>query len=143
MPSIQPVGVGSVTKHFLAMAWGGGDGPIRNAGNELIVEETDTPNTYVTVGTGSYIISEVPRKNLSERIVGPFAAPSGDTRIDLIQWTLHIGPNIVAGSEGGAAPSAEADSIPLATVTCPVGMSTVKNTSDGTNAYITDARSFL
>jgi hypothetical protein len=109
----------------------------------LKVVAQGSPNLTVAVNDGLALIAGDVQNGSSASIAIP--APVTHPRIDVIQLTLDTGANRVAGTEAASpsAPAVSANSIPLATVHCRVGMTSVKNTDDTTNGYITDARAFI
>lgn len=132
---------------LLSLAWGGGDGVIRNAtAHDLMVEALATPGMSVCVNTGHAFVSKAPYC-LGTAVETPaFTAPVAHPRLDLVQARLDTwGVSVVVGSEAAEpeAPSAEADCIPLAAVYLRPGMTCITNEDDGANGYIIDERDFL
>ena len=70
------------------------------------------------------------------------SAPTGDPRIDIVQISRYDVVSIKTGSESGSpsAPAVDANCMKLAEIYCRVGMTSVKDTDDSTNGYITDSR---
>ena len=74
------------------------------------------------------------------------AAPAANPRRDLVQarlatWDVSVKTGTEAASP--SLPSVDTDCIALAELYCKPGMTSIKDTSDGTNGYIIDARQFL
>jgi len=137
-------------EYVLSFAFGGGDGIIRGDGDAGEVVATDPVSMFVTVGTFRGIISHRIARRAASGNTAEFEAPTGGDpgdlrRIDLVQYTLTTGMNVVAGDESGSpeAPSVSDDSIPLAYIHHRNGEVSIKDTDDGSNGYIEDARQYV
>jgi len=137
-------------EHMLSLTQGGGDGLIRNDGDTGAVTAQGTPSLYVDVGALSGYVSHRIARLASSTTLGPITVPTGGSqgdlrRIDLVQWTLGVGPNVKEGTESAtpSAPSLDADSFSLAHIYCRNGMTVIKDTDDGDNGYIVDARDYI
>lgn len=134
--------------HFLlSLAWGGGDGVVRAATeNDLKVMATSPPSLSVEVYPGYAFISNFPYKLANTTQTGDVTPPTANPRIDLVQarldsWDVSIKTGTEAPSPD--APNPDSDCLPLAELYLRVGMTSIKNTDDSVNGYITDARTFL
>ena len=133
--------------YLLSQAWGGGDGVIRKAStNDLRVEANVMPNLAVTVKPGYAFISRCPYKLETEAVTTTVTPPVVQPRIDLVQARLDSWDvSIVTGSEAASpsAPAPQANCIALAELHLRPGMTSIKNSDDGVNGYIADARTFV
>ena len=133
--------------HFLLnQAWGGGDGVVRGAASEdLEVAATSPAGLSVEVKPGYAFVSHAPYKLEATTETAAVSAPASAARIDLVQARLGAWDvTIKTGTESAApsAPEADADCLPLAELYLRAGMTSIKDTDDGTNGYIIDARPF-
>jgi hypothetical protein len=135
-----------------ALAHGGGDGIIRNDGDEGLVTEKSPVSMSVFVGPFRGYIGQHFARVASTATKGPVTAPTGGSagnlrRIDLVQFTLGtIGVNIVTGVESStpSAPALSANSLHLALLHLRKGMASIKDADDATNGYIvTTGRAFI
>ena len=146
----SPAAVAEI-EYRLSMMNGGGDGISRGDGDEGLVEMQRPVSMKVDVGTfRGYITKSMVRHvavTASSTITAPTGGSVGDIRrIDIVQYTLGTGVNVVAGTESAspAAPSKSANSILLANISLRKGMVSIKDTSDGTNGFIdTTVREFV
>jgi len=130
-----------------AQQWGGQGGVLRRVpADDLAVKATSPVSLIVQVLPGyAFIGNHVYR--LNGAIQSPtIAAPVGNPRRDLVQarlatWDVSIKTGTPAASP--ALPSADTDCLALAELYCRPGMTSIKDTNDGTNGYIVDLRSFL
>lgn len=132
---------------------GGAGGVFRLTGyghSPLQVVQNSPLALSVIVYNGACVVASC--VNFSTEATISIPAPSANPRIDRIDFVRGLGVNSVpggptrtAGTEAASpvAPAAPDNSIPLATVYCRVGMTSVKDADDSTNGYITDARVFL
>ncbi len=139
-------------ERVLALAWGGGDGVIREApaSTSLEVVAQGTPDMTVEVTAGYAVISGkvevLDAAYTTDAISAPTGGSPGDLRrIDLVELTLDVGVQIVTGTESAtpSAPSVDADSISIGLIHCRRGMTSITDTDDSSNGYITDARTFV
>lgn len=98
------------------------------------------------VRPGYAFISKCPFKLAQSVNTAVITAPTTQNRIDLVQ--AHLGDwsiNVKQGTEAASptAPSADDDCIALAQLHLRPGMSSIKDTDDSTNGYITDVRNLL
>lgn len=132
---------------FLNQVWGGGEGVIRGATiKDLKVEAKLLPGMLVEAESGYAMISRMPFKLAVRTETTVIAAPITHPRIDLVVADLESGaPVVITGTEAASptAPSAPADTLPLAQIHIRTASTVIKNTDDGTNGYITDRRVFL
>lgn len=150
----MPVGVIASThqkkvERYLAWNAGGGDGIVetveRTTGSGKVTEQNPL-SLKVDVAAFQGYVSLRFAEETAVVATAAFTVPSANSRIDLVQWTLGVGINIKEGTESGSpsAPSADSDSIVLANVYCRTTMTTIKDTDDATNGYISvDTRVFL
>jgi len=134
--------------HFLlARLSGGRDGIVRGAAaDDLKVEATSPSSMSVAVQPGYAFISGFPYKLGEETQTVDVTAPVSQPRIDLVLARLDTWDvNVKTGTEAASPspPPADADSIALAEIYLRSGMSSIKDTDDGTNGYLTDVRSFV
>jgi len=133
--------------HLLNLAWGGGDGVIRNAtAHDLAVQATSPPGFCVRVQAGDALISGFPYRLETATETAEVSAPTTQPRIDLVQarldsWDVTIKTGVEAASP--EAPAADADCLGLAELHLRTGMTSIKDADDGVNGYITDVRSFV
>lgn len=134
--------------HFLlAQAWGGGDGVIRGATvDDLKVVALAPPSLSVQVQPGYAFIARFPYKLANAAQTAAVAAPAANPRIDLVQarldsWDVSLKPGTESASP--VAPAADTNCIALARLYLRAGMTSIKNSDDGVNGYIIDARKFV
>lgn len=136
---------------LINLAYSSPTGIIRLVGSEMEVTQEAVPGLSVIVGTGRAFIEEraaqVRAAATPADITVPTGGNPGDTRrIDNVLLTRGgTGVNIQEGTESGtpSAPSLPANSMLLATLTLRNGMSSIKDTDDSTNGFITDSRSYV
>lgn len=131
---------------FMSWAHGGGDGIIRFFGDEFEVTEQDTPSMRVDIGTGIGYVSYRRIHQFASAASSTISAPSGgNDRIDLVQWTLGVGLNILTGVEDPSpdAPDADSNSLVPAQIYCRDTMTVIKDSDDATNGYITKTPVYL
>lgn len=135
------------TVHFLlSLAWGGGDGVLRGAAEELEVAATSVPGLSVQVRPGWAFISHFPYRLDTALETTAVTPPGSYPRIDLVQARLVTWDvNIKSGAEAASpeAPNPDADCISLAHLYLRPGMTSIKDADDGVNGYIIDVRAFL
>jgi hypothetical protein len=134
--------------HFLLnYAWGGGNGVIRGATtDDLKTVALTTPGLSVKVKPGYAFIGKYPYKLATITQTADVTPPSSLPRVDLVQarlGTWDVG--IKTGQEAASPtpPTPDTDCIALGELHLRVGMTCIKDTDDGTNGYIVDARAFL
>lgn len=114
--------------------------------DSMKVRETAPASMQVDVNIGLVCAFEtVVRKRLLTRTAA-MVAPTANPVIYLVQYNVSTqAVTLKAGVEAAepVAPITDNDCIPLATVYLRVGATSVKETDDSTNGYITDARVFL
>lgn len=133
--------------NLASLAWGGGDGVLRNATDgDLAVSATSPAAMTVSVAPGYAFIARFPFHLASETVVGGIAAPGTAVRIDLVQarldsWDITLKP----GNESPAPvpPEPDAECLPLAELYLRPGMTAVLDADDGVNGYITDVRTYV
>ncbi len=136
-------------ERFITAHAGGGDGIVQTGAKATtsgVVTAQSPLSLKVDVAAFKGQVSDALAEETAVVATAAFSVPSANPRIDLVQWTLGVGINIKEGTEAGApsAPSADADSIVLANVYCRTTMTTVKDTDDSTNGYISvDTRVFV
>ncbi|HDP34126.1 MAG TPA: hypothetical protein ENN29_03335 [Candidatus Hydrogenedentes bacterium] len=124
-------------------AFGGGDGALGDALDGLQVVALTPPAPAVKVLPGYAFISGMPFAMEEAVELLPVVAPSADQRIDLVQARLSDWTYVIKEGEEDAAPpppDADEDCLPLALLHLRVGMASIKNSDDGVNGYIEDAR---
>jgi len=132
---------------LLSLAWGGGDGVIRGATtDDLKVAGLTVPGLSVEVKPGYAFIGKCPYRLGAATQTIDVVPPATHPRIDLVQarlggWDVTVKAGVEAASP--TAPNPDADCLRLATLYLRPGMACIKNTDDGANGYIVDARQFL
>lgn len=133
--------------YLLSHAWGGGNGVIRKASaDDLTVAAATTPGLSVRVKPGYAFIAKYPYKLETETATAEVTPPVTNPRIDLVQARLETWDvSIVTGTESATPtpPSPSSNALALAQLWLRPGMTSIKNTDDGVNGYIIDARVFL
>ena len=112
----------------------------------LKVTAQSSPDLTVQVSKGACFIAGVLAGDTDGvAILSGFAAPATNPRIDIVQISNAGVVSRKAGAEAGSpsAPSVDANNLKLCEVYNRVGQTSVKNTDDASNAYITDARTHL
>lgn len=109
----------------------------------LKVQAQSSPNLTVKVGKGTCIV-DGEHTGLAAELASltGFAAPSANPRIDIVQVSTTGVITRKAGTESASpsAPAVDSGNLLLATIYNRVGQTSIKNTDDTTNGYITDAR---
>lgn len=112
----------------------------------LKVTAQSSPNLTVQIAAGTCFIAGVLAGDLDGvGSLSGFAAPSANPRIDIVQISNAGVISRKAGTENASptAPTVDAGNMVLAQVYNRVGQTSIKNTSDGSNGYITDARTWI
>ena len=132
---------------LMSHAWGGGDGVVRGATEtDLEVVSTETPGMSVLVESGYAFMSQLPFKLASTTETIDVAAPTTNPRIDLVQARLETWDISVKGGAEAVAPTApepDEDCLALAELDLRAGMTSIEDTDDSVNGYITDVRTYL
>ena len=133
--------------HLISLAWGGGDGVIRNSANSGLQVKAANPATLnVRVAPGFAFIANMPFRLDAECRTADIAVPLAHPRIDLVQARLEDwGIVVKTGSEAASpqSPQPDDDCILLARIHARPGMTAVRDTDDGINGWINDARAFV
>lgn len=133
--------------HLLSHAWGGGNGVVRGfTADNLKVTATPSPGLTVHVRPGAAFISKFPFRLTQTTESAEILPPAAQHRIDLVQanldtWSISVKRGNEAASP--SPPNADAHCLALAHLHLRPGMSVIKNTDDGVNGYITDARVYV
>jgi hypothetical protein len=139
-------------ERLFAAAYGDGEGVMAIDGTrtQLKVVAQGTPGMTVRVNAGSGIASGMPVSLSAYYDTTVIVAPTANPRIDVVEIGVNpktgiSGILVVTGIEAGSpsAPSVTTGYYKLAEIYCRVGMTSIKDTDDSTNGYITDARRFL
>lgn len=114
-------------------------------GTELKIIAQDTPDMTVKVSIGEAIVNGNALKKSSTENSGTIVAPSSNPRIDIVTININNDVIIYSGAENASpsAPATPANHIKLADIYLRVGATSIKNTDDSTNGYITDRRDIL
>ncbi len=107
----------------------------------LKVTAQSSPDLTVKVSSGTCFIDGVfAGDNDGVSSLTGFAAPATNPRIDIVQISNAGVISRKAGTEAGipAAPAVDTDNLKLAEVYNRVGQTSVKNTDDASNGYITN-----
>jgi hypothetical protein len=132
---------------LMLQQWGGQSGVLRRSpADDLAVKATSPVSLIVEIRAGyAFINSYAYRLSATTQSVS-IAVPTTNPRRDLVQarlatWDVSVKTGTEAASP--ALPGADTDCIALAELYCKPGMTSIKDTNDGTNGYIIDARKFL
>ena len=108
----------------------------------LAVTAESSPSMTVEIAPGAGVSSGQPIA-LASMATLTFVAPSTNPRIDIIEIDQDGTVSAVTGTEAASpsAPSVTTDSIKLAEVYHRTAETSIKDTNDSTNGYITDSRS--
>ncbi|MBI5093499.1 MAG: hypothetical protein HZB26_13790 [Candidatus Hydrogenedentes bacterium] len=133
--------------YLLSISWGGGSGVIRKAStDDLKVFATSPASLTVEVRPGYAFVSHYPYKLAATTQTAAVTPPVGNPRIDLVQarletWDISVKTGTPAATP--VAPSPDTNCLALAQLYLRPAMTVIKDTNDGTNGYVTDARVFL
>jgi hypothetical protein len=137
----------AVIEQMMVILLGGSDGVTRisKTGEEFLVSEQDTPDMTVLVLSGAGLVSFQPIATYTDFTTPTITAPITNPRIDIIQIDQYGVITRKAGTEAGSptAPTVDANNMKLAEIYLRVGATSIKNTDDTTNGYITDSRVFI
>ena len=111
-------------------------------GGELQVLAQDTPDMTVRVALGVGYVEYHPVYLSATTNTGTMTAPSTNPRIDIVQIDQYAAINVKTGSENASptAPTVDSGKMKLAEIYHRVGSTSIKDTDDSTNSYITDTR---
>ena len=112
----------------------------------LKVTAQSSPNLTVQVAAGTCFVAGVLAGDLDGvASLSGFAAPAANPRIDIVQISNAGVISRKAGTENASptAPTVDAGNMVLAQVYNRVGQTSIKNSSDGSNGYITDVRTWI
>ena len=99
-------------------------------GNDFQVLEQAVPDMTVRVMRGSGLVSaEIIGTTVTQNSV-TIVAPSGATRLDIIQIDQLSAISVKSGAEGGGAPSVDTDNMLLGTLTVETGTTTLTNATE-------------
>jgi hypothetical protein len=136
-----------LTLLLLSHICGSAAGVIRDsAGTGLKTSAQATPGLSVQVAPGYALISRAPYKLAQTTDTTEVAPPTTNPRIDLVQAQLDTwGISVKAGTEAATptAPNPDVNCLALAELHLRPGMTSIKNTDDGSNGYVVDVRGFL
>ena len=130
------------TELRMSIANGGGNKVLREAtgSNEGNVTATDPVSLAVDVAAFRGQIDDRNVRLAASTESDAIEAPAALDRIDLVQYTYGTGVNIKTGAENASpvAPTVDAASISHATIYCRPAMTSIKDTDDASNGYITN-----
>ncbi len=132
---------------LMLQQWGGQSGVLRRSpADDLAVKATSPVSLIIEIRPGYAFINSYAYRLSATTQSASIAVPTTNPRRDLVQarlatWDVSVKTGTEAASP--ALPSADTDCIALAELYCKPGMTSIKDTSDGTNGYIIDARKFL
>lgn len=111
-------------------------------GTELKVVAQGTPDMTVSVNAGDAIVAGVFCGVKAATNSATVTAPTTNPRIDIVQLATDGTISIKAGTENASpsAPTVDSGNMKLAELYLRVGATSIKNSDDATNGYITDAR---
>jgi hypothetical protein len=112
----------------------------------LKVEAQASPNLTVKISKGAFYLAGVLGGITSDTAsLSGFAAPATNPRIDIVQISTAGVISRKAGTENASptAPTADANNLKLAEVYNRVGQTSVKNSDDASNGYITNTAAHL
>lgn len=112
----------------------------------LKVEAQSSPDLTVKVSQGvAFVGGVLAGQAAATASLAGFAAPATNPRIDIVQIADDGAITRKAGTEASSpsAPAVDADNLLLATVYNRVGQTSIKNSDDASNGYITDARVYV
>lgn len=130
----------------LVAMFGGGEGvPGNPAGTQLKVVAQDTPGMTVSFTAGAAIVSGQFTWLYTATNSSTLVAPVTNPRKDTVQISQLGVVSILTGAEAGSpsAPAVTANCYKLAEIYHRVGETSIKNTDDASNGYITDFRTFI
>lgn len=106
----------------------------------LDVTAQTSPNLTVKISKGAALVAGVLTSSDAVASLSGFAAPSANPRIDIVQLSTGGVISRKAGTENvsPSAPSVDSGNIKLAEVYNRVGQTSIKNTDDSSNGYITN-----
>ena len=146
--SVAAATLAAVAVAALVGATSASSGVVGGGSGTTILKATaqSAPNLTVQVAAGTCFIAGVFTgiATATASLTG-FAAPATNPRKDIVQISNAGVISRKAGTEGASptAPTVDAGNLKLAEVYNRVGQTSVKNTDDATNGYITDSRVFL
>jgi hypothetical protein len=128
-------------ERFLIDRMGQQDGVIRGG---LAVTATGSPSMTVDISAGSAVAAGQPTALVADTTL-TFTAPVTNPRIDRVVINQLGEVSAVTGTESGSpsAPAEPADSETLALVTHTTAETSIQDSNDASNGYITDSRTFI
>lgn len=113
--------------------------------NDLKVEAQASPDMTVKVNPGVALVSGQIAAVVSTTNTDTIIAPATNPRIDIIQVAQDGTVSVKSGAEAGSpsAPSVDSNNQKLAEIYLRVGATSIKDTDDASNGYITDSRAGL
>lgn len=116
-----------------------------STGTELKVVAQGTPDMTVDVTAGTGVVNYQPASLDDDYTPSTFTAPTTNPRIDIVQIDQYGVITVKTGTEAGSpsAPSVDSGKLKLAEIYHRVGSTSIKNTDDSSNSYITDSRVFI
>lgn len=132
--------------YVLAQMAGGGEGVIRtSSGTNLKVVAQGTPGMTVIYSAGAAFVSGEPVALLANENSATFVAPVGNPRKDIVQISQYGVISVKTGTPAGspAAPTVDTGCLKLCEIYLRTAGTSIKDTDDATNNYITDSRVFI
>jgi len=119
--------------------------PVASGGTSLDVQAQSTPDMTVKYKSGAGLVSFNLVAQLADSNSGTFTAPTTNPRIDTIQIDTQGVTTVKTGTEAASpsAPAVDSGNLKRAEIYHRVGSTSIKDTDDSTNSYITDARVFV
>ncbi len=108
----------------------------------LKVVAQGTPDMTVSVSVGDALVTGILCGLLTAHTTAAIVAPSADPRKDIVQISAAGVVTVKAGTENASptAPTVDSGNLKLAELYLRVGATSIKNTDDSSNGYITDSR---
>lgn len=131
-------------ERFIYGRVGASDGTILDGGLQVVA--TGTPGMTVEVTAGAAVVDGQPVALLATYTTGAFTAPSGgNKRIDCVRIDQYGAISVVTGTPGGSpsAPAVGTGYLKRAEIYLRTGSTSIKNTDDATNGYITMTENYI
>lgn len=131
-------------ERFIYGVIGAADGVVQDGGLQVVA--TGTPGMTVEVTAGAAVVNGQPVALRALYTTAAFTAPTGgNKRIDCIRIDQYGQISVVTGTPSGSpsAPSVGTGYLKRAEIYLRTGSTSIKNTDDATNGYITITENYL